>query len=121
MSAKSDFSTWLVQQLQERNWVQSELARRSGVSRQAISDYVNNKRPYPDKDALVAIARAFDLPPEEIFVAVGSFEQSPADDPTMKRIVRLYHKLRNPLNKQRALDYMQLLRQQEERENVGKK
>lgn len=67
----NNFAEWLVFEINKREWSQSDLARSSGLSRQAISDYVNRKRNNPDENALKAIAHAFKLPPETIFRAAG--------------------------------------------------
>ena len=59
MSADMDsFSIWLEEILRERQMSQADLARRSGLSRQAISAYINQKRISPDEEALKALARA---------------------------------------------------------------
>ena len=50
---------------------QAELSRRSGVSKQTISDYVTRKRLKPDPDALASIAKALRLQIETIYQAAG--------------------------------------------------
>lgn len=75
-----DFADWLSQELKARNMTQAELARLSGVYRQVISTYINRKRSTPEPEILTAIARAFKLPPEDVFRAAGILP--PATDPT---------------------------------------
>ena len=79
-----DFSYWLELQLTERNWTQSELSRRSGVSRQIISTYIKRQRLTPEPQVLVSIARAFHLPPEVVFRAAGVLPLEP-DDPLVDK------------------------------------
>jgi transcriptional regulator with XRE-family HTH domain len=61
------FGEWLLEVIQGRGWSQADLARASGLTRAAISNYVNNKITYPDEHALARIARALQLPPEELY------------------------------------------------------
>ena len=65
------FSVWLQEQIDRLGISQSEFARRAGISRQAISNYINGQRMNPDGDTLEAIARALKLPPETVFRAAG--------------------------------------------------
>lgn len=70
---------------------QSELSRQSGVSRQAISDYINGKRASPDPDALVNIARALHESPSTIYRVVGllpPIENDDADLEDFREILR---------------------------------
>ena len=65
------FSNWLMDRLREKDWSQSDLARASGLTRQAISNYLASKITRPDEDALVKIAHALNIPSETIFRAAG--------------------------------------------------
>ncbi len=72
------FSDWLLSQLAKRDWTQTELANRSGLTKQAITNYVNGR--IPDKTAINKIAAALKIPAEEVYrVAVGK-PQSPDSD-----------------------------------------
>jgi transcriptional regulator with XRE-family HTH domain len=64
------FSDWLNEELKKREWTQADLARASGLTRQAISNYINERR-NPDDQAIAAIARALRLPPETVFRIAG--------------------------------------------------
>ncbi|WP_322792910.1 helix-turn-helix transcriptional regulator [Bellilinea sp.] len=66
-----DFSDWLLNEINKRGWSQAELARRAGIPRQIISNYINRQREKPDSDVLVSISRALNLPPETVFRAAG--------------------------------------------------
>lgn len=83
----SDFPDWLLLRMQERGITQSELARRAGVSRQTISDYINRKRPYPDERILIKISDGLNIPPEEVFRAAGLLPQLPDIDMARKEIM----------------------------------
>lgn len=70
-----DFSDWLNREMENRGWSQSELAKRAGLSRQAISDYINRKRKKPDENSLEGLAHAFQIPLEVIYRASGILPQ----------------------------------------------
>jgi transcriptional regulator with XRE-family HTH domain len=63
------FNEWMLQRLQELTWSQADLARASGLTRGAVSNYINGR--IPDEAALRKIAKAFKLPPETVFRAAG--------------------------------------------------
>lgn len=65
------FGDWLLEQLKEHDINQSELARRAGLSRVAISDYISGKRKNPDPLALKSIAKALKLPVQVVFRQAG--------------------------------------------------
>lgn len=70
-----EFARWLRKELaarQERDprWTQTYLARRAGVSHSTISR-IMGARHYPQMDTLMAIARALNLPPHEVFRQAG--------------------------------------------------
>ncbi len=78
MSSKH-FSDWLEKEIEKRGWSMSELARRSNVSRPAISRVVSGER--GAGSALCrAIAQAFDMPEEKVFRIAGLLSELPAPD-----------------------------------------
>jgi len=78
------FNDWILNQLNQKDWSQADLARASGLTRGAVSKYLTDR--IPDEDALRKIAKAFKLPPEDVFRAAGVLPPA-GDDPwaeTMK-------------------------------------
>lgn len=71
------FVKWLQAELNERDWSQADLARRSRVSQTHLSRIMNEMR-RPGPDALVGIARALHIPPEEVFRHAGLIPPSAA-------------------------------------------
>jgi transcriptional regulator with XRE-family HTH domain len=65
------FSSWLIEQMQLKNWSQSDLARASGLTRQTISYYLSDKSTKPDEAALTKIAHAFKMSPIAVFRKAG--------------------------------------------------
>jgi len=81
------FADWLLQQMQERDWSQADLARQSGLTRSTISYYLSEKSKSPDEAALRKIARAFKFPPETIFRAAGLLPSKPEIDEQIEEIL----------------------------------
>jgi transcriptional regulator with XRE-family HTH domain len=81
------FSDWLIAQMKVRDWSQSDLARASGLTRQAIGRYLAEKTKTPDEFALQKIAHAFELPPETVYRAAGILPSKPADDEEIEEIM----------------------------------
>lgn len=116
------FTDWLLSQMHEKNLNQAELARRSGLTKQAITNYVGGRT--PDEQALRKIAQGLRLPIEEVFRAAGLLPQNKNANADDERANHLIQSLKKPASKQRAIDYLQLLIEQEEREereNAAKK
>ena len=66
-----NFSDWLLEQLRANNMSQADLARASGLTPQAISNYINDPFRKPDTSAVIAIAGALKLPPDLVFRHAG--------------------------------------------------
>ncbi len=109
-----DFPKWLEEELKHRNITQSELARRAGVTRAAMSGILSGARG-PGVDLCQGIAKAFKLPPEEVYRAAGILPPEKEQDQTLYRINHLYHTLKDKASKTRALDFLEFLSQQEEK------
>jgi transcriptional regulator with XRE-family HTH domain len=81
------FNTWLLEKLKEKDWSQADLARRSGLTRGAVSNYVNGRT--PDEQSLRKIAKAFSVPPENVFRAAGLLPKSSSDPWTDELIYKI--------------------------------
>jgi transcriptional regulator with XRE-family HTH domain len=66
----NEMVVWLNEQLNERGWSMRELARRSGLSHAVIS-LVLSKHNAPGLDFCVGVARALDVPPENVLRMAG--------------------------------------------------
>ena len=65
------FADWLNEALKKQGMTQAELARRSGLTRQAISSYLSGKRETPEPEALISLARALKVAPDTLYRAAG--------------------------------------------------
>ena len=87
------FSGWLIAKMKEKDWSQSELARESGLTRQAISYYLSDKSKQPDEFALQKIAKAFDIPIEKVYREAGLLPPAIHIDEEMEQILHEIEKL----------------------------
>ena len=80
MDETRDFADFLRQALAEAGITQSKLARRAGVSKQVISDYLCRKRTNPEPKVLLALAQALGLAPEALYRAAGLLPERSMDE-----------------------------------------
>ena len=77
---KQEFARRLHNMIMDRGWNQSELARRAGVGRDAISTYVRG-RSFPEPATLRKLSKALSCNPEELLpnaTAAAMDEDEPA-------------------------------------------
>lgn len=82
-----DFADWLLEELKQRDWSQSTLAKKAGVNRQVVNTYINRQRKKPDTEILKAIARAFDYPEDIVFRAAGIMQPAQETDDLIGQIL----------------------------------
>lgn len=83
MNSEQSFSVWLDHQLKRREWNQREFARRSGLSKSAISEWVRGTQT-PDPDSCLKIADALNVDSDMVLVFAGhrpNIEELDPDDP----------------------------------------
>ena len=69
------FTDWVQNELNKRNWSHADLARRSGITQTHISRIMSQMRK-PGPDALLNIAKAFQIAPEEVMRRAGLLPSS---------------------------------------------
>lgn len=65
------FSDFLQDEMNRREWSQSDLARESGLSRQLISYILSGKSKSPDAETINKLALALNIPVEIVFRKAG--------------------------------------------------
>lgn len=68
---ENNFPDWLRERLKDKGWTNAELARQSGISPAQITRVLNGDRGFGEQ-SLTAIAKAFNLPAEEVFRIAGT-------------------------------------------------
>lgn len=92
MLSMDNFGEWLVQELEDRELSQSDLARMSGLSRGTLSNIISGARGR-GPESLSAIAKALKLPTEKIYRAAGLLPPAIKADEDMEQILHEIAKL----------------------------
>lgn len=90
--AKIDFPNWLQDELNERGWSQSDLARESGIMPASISRILQGTR-NPGPEACTAIANALGFPVETIFRVAGLLPERVDIDEETQQMMHLFEQL----------------------------
>jgi transcriptional regulator with XRE-family HTH domain len=67
---ETDFVTWIIDEMNQRGWNNSDLARRANLVPSTISMLISQQK-RPGIDACNGIARAFKVPAERVFRIAG--------------------------------------------------
>ncbi len=103
-----NFSEWLSNELIKRGWSQSELARKSGLTKGAIGNILREQRKHPQPDTIKAIARALGIPPERALQIAGILPMKKDGSPTVEEANYLLQTL--PEDEQRRIvDYIRFI------------
>lgn len=85
------FTDWLLDQLRSREWTQADLARVTGLTRAAISKYINGR--IPNDEALEKIAHAFKIPKATIYSIAGLLPSISEEKELINQILHLTSQL----------------------------
>lgn len=99
------FNNWLLEKMQEMKWTQADLARYSGLTKGAISNYVNGRT--PDKSALQKIAHALKIPPEIVFRAANLLPQENQTTELVEQITHLIEEMPD-IEQQDILEFVKM-------------
>ena len=86
MTQAEILADWLAEMMDARQLSQAELARRAGLSRASISNYMGAKIARPDEVALRGIAHALNLPVEAVYRAAGLLPAIPQGEKPLESI-----------------------------------
>lgn len=87
----TEFTHWLKIELSRRGWSQAELARRAGLSKSGVS-YVLTGARIPGALTVAAIARALDLPEDQVFEKAGLLSAT-IESPGANELLHLFTQL----------------------------
>ena len=99
----NNLSTWILSQLDERGWSQSELARRSGLTRTTISKIISEQSSL-GIDSMTGLAKAFRLPVTEILQQAGLIPKIPEATAKEEQILFMFRQM-TPEQQQDVIDY----------------
>lgn len=92
MAELADFVEWLQGELDKRAWRQADLARKGPVHTGLLSKIMNLER-NPGPDTCQAIARALNIPPEEVFRRAGLLPNVPEKTVNTQELTYLFDQL----------------------------
>ncbi len=88
----TDFAYWLQQQLDDRNWKPTDLAKRSHLSDTAVSRILRGQR-NPDPETLLAIAKALSISATAIYQRAGLLPEGNGDNKVNETIEQILHEV----------------------------
>ncbi len=106
------FGEWLSEELKDRGWSKADLARAAGISPPHITRIVNGDQ-MPGNEVIVAIARALDLPPDEVFRRVAGLPLK-EETPDLGEMVTIFLTV-SPDIRREILDFARFKVQQKRR------
>lgn len=87
-----EFAEWLQEELDKRDWRQADLARYGGIATSMLSRVMTGERS-PGPDTCVSIARAFRMPPEDVFRKAGLLPLQQNETETQREMRFLFDQL----------------------------
>jgi len=92
----TEINEWLDQQIKERGWSSSELARRAGISQSSVSNVLTGKQ-IPGLEFCKGVARALDVRTEELLQRAGHLPPMPEPVVEEQEALRLLRGLSRPM------------------------
>ena len=99
----------LLQMIDEKDWSQSELARRAGRQRSVINEVIAGRRNV-GRELGIDLARAFGISPDLLFQKLGLFPSDPDTDHLTEEGIHILRQLEGE-DKEEALRYLRLRKQ----------
>jgi transcriptional regulator with XRE-family HTH domain len=84
-----EFSEWLRDQLECREWKAADLARCAAIDKAVVSRILNSAR-NPGPDTCVAIAHALEIPEEEVFRQAGYLSRRSSEPQGLSELMQIY-------------------------------
>jgi transcriptional regulator with XRE-family HTH domain len=91
-SPMTTFDQWLEAELKQRGWKPADLTFRANLGAGTLSNILNGLR-NPGPEVCVAIAGAFDYPPEKVFRMAGLLPPAPDPAEDEEELVYLFRRL----------------------------
>jgi len=117
--ATEKLQRWLASQIGARDWNYSELAEKAGLSPATISLVMKGERGV-GPDFCNAVARALNIPPDEVFRQAGLLPPVPEQDAVAENALHLFRHL-TVADQERILAMMRVLATLSKAEEKGEK
>lgn len=92
----TEIGKWLEQQLDQRGWSSSELARRADISQSSVSNVLTGKQ-IPGLEFCKGVAKALGVRPEELLQRAGHLPPMPTPVVEEREALRLLRGLSGPM------------------------
>jgi transcriptional regulator with XRE-family HTH domain len=114
-----DFANWLQDEMSRHGWSNSELARQAGVTRGAIGNILRGDR-NTGSELCQAIARAFNLPAEQVFQKAGLLPPVAEKNAKIEELAHLANLLGNDDDIQDLIEIAKIRLKRKEENKVHK-
>jgi transcriptional regulator with XRE-family HTH domain len=111
--SKHSLSDWIRENLTERGWSQSELARRASLSSTTISDVLSGSAK-PGFNFCKGVSQALGVPSEEVMRMAGLLPPEPEETTTTRELLRSFSQLTTE-EQQTVLEMIQGLNERRKR------
>ena len=101
-----DFVDYIEDELQRREWSRSDLARKGDITPTQVTRILSRKQ-MAGKDFCQAIARAFNVPEEDIFRRAGILTSKSKLSPLAERAAHLVESLPDEKEKETAVRFLE--------------
>lgn len=85
----NSLSSWILSELDKRDWSQSELARRSGLTRTTISKIISEQSSI-GIESMTGLAKAFRLPVTEVLQQAGLIPKIPEATAKEEQLLHMF-------------------------------
>jgi transcriptional regulator with XRE-family HTH domain len=82
------FGTWLSEKLDELKMIPADVTRATGLDSGVLSNIINNRR-MPSVDTCKALAKAMNIPLEEVYRAADILPQKPSVDAISEAVLHI--------------------------------
>jgi transcriptional regulator with XRE-family HTH domain len=107
------FKDWLLNEMNQRGWSQSDLARSADLNRAVINKLLNGQST-PRPATLGAVARAFKIPVERVFRIAGLLPEIPESESFLEEVNYHFRQLQSPQRRATALILIKALISEEQ-------
>lgn len=101
-----DFVDYIESELQRREWSRSDLARKGDITPTQVTRILSRKQ-MAGKDFCQAIARAFNVPEEEIFRRAGILTSKSKLSPLAERAAHIVESMQSEEAKEIMVDFLE--------------
>lgn len=111
---KKPFGTWLADKLVELDMKPADISRTTGMDSGVLSNIINGKRQQPSVETCKLLAKAMNIPLEEVYRAADILPEKQNYDPITEAVLNLMGTLDNK-EKQDILEYARFRHKQADR------